>query len=31
AAAEGSALEAEVRGARHPAAVAPLPFYKRPK
>jgi aminomethyltransferase len=31
AAAEGTALEVEVRGARHPAAVAPLPFYKRPK
>ena len=31
AAAEGTALEVEVRGARHPATVVPLPFYKRPK
>jgi len=27
----GTALEVEVRGARHAASVAPLPFYKRPK
>ncbi len=31
AAAEGAPLEVEVRGTRHPAVVAPLPFYKRPK
>jgi aminomethyltransferase len=31
AAAEGTRLEVEVRGARHPAVVVPLPFYKRPK
>jgi aminomethyltransferase len=31
AAAEGTALEVEVRGARHAAVVVPLPFYKRPK
>jgi aminomethyltransferase len=31
AAAEGTRLEVEVRGARHAAAVVPLPFYKRPK
>ena len=31
AAPEGTRLEVEVRGARQPAAVAPLPFYKRPK
>lgn len=31
AAGEGTALEVEVRGTRHAAVVAPLPFYKRPK
>jgi aminomethyltransferase len=31
AAAEGTALEVEVRGARHPARVVALPFYTRPK
>jgi aminomethyltransferase len=31
AAAEGTRLEVEVRGTRHPAIVVPLPFYKRPK
>ena len=31
AAAEGTRIEVEVRGARHPAAVVPLPFYKRRK
>ena len=31
AAAQGTALEIEVRGARHAATVVPLPFYKRPK
>jgi len=31
AAAEGSHLEVEIRGARHEATVVPLPFYKRPK
>ncbi|HEY4442458.1 MAG TPA: glycine cleavage system aminomethyltransferase GcvT [Candidatus Elarobacter sp.] len=31
AAAEGTALEIEVRGTRHPAVVVALPFYKRPK
>ncbi|GAC1659587.1 MAG: glycine cleavage system aminomethyltransferase GcvT [Candidatus Elarobacter sp.] len=31
AAAESTHLEVEVRGTRHPAAVTPLPFYKRPK
>ncbi len=31
AAAEGTPLEVEVRGTRHPAVTAPLPFYKRPK
>jgi aminomethyltransferase len=31
AAAEGTRLEVEVRGARHAAVVVPLPFYKRPK
>jgi aminomethyltransferase len=31
AAAEGTRLEVEVRGVRHPAAVVPLQFYKRPK
>ncbi len=30
-AAEGTALEVEVRGARHAARVVPLPFYKRAK
>jgi aminomethyltransferase len=31
AAAEGTRLEVEVRGARHPAVVTPQQFYKRPK
>ncbi len=31
AAADGTPLEVEVRGTRHAAVVAPLPFYKRPK
>jgi aminomethyltransferase len=31
AAAEGTRLEVEIRGARHEAIVVPLPFYKRPK
>jgi aminomethyltransferase len=31
AAAEGAALEVEVRGTRHAATVVPLPFYKRAK
>ena len=31
AAAEGTALEVEVRGTRHPATVTALPFYKRRK
>ncbi len=31
AAAEGTALEVEIRGTRHPAETAPLPFYRRPK
>src|SRR5665213_2776473 len=31
AAADGTVLEVEVRGARHAARVVPLPFYKRPK
>ncbi|HTW86141.1 MAG TPA: glycine cleavage system aminomethyltransferase GcvT [Candidatus Sulfotelmatobacter sp.] len=31
AAVEGTALEVEVRGARHPAHVVALPFYTRPK
>jgi aminomethyltransferase len=31
AAAEGSRLEVEIRGARHEATVVPLPFYKRQK
>jgi aminomethyltransferase len=31
AAVEGTALEVEVRGTRHPARVVPMPFYKRPK
>jgi aminomethyltransferase len=31
AAAEGTVLEIEVRGARHPARVVALPFYTRPK
>lgn len=31
AAAEGTKLEIEVRGARHAATVVPLPFYKRAK
>ncbi len=31
AAAEGTALEVEVRGTRHPAVVVPVQFYKRPK
>ena len=31
AAADGTSLEIEVRGTRHPALVTPLPFYKRPK
>ena len=31
AAAEGTALEVEVRGTRHAATVVPMPFYKRPK
>ncbi len=31
AAAEGASLEVEVRSTRHPAVVAPLPFYKRPR
>jgi aminomethyltransferase len=31
AAADGTALEVEIRGTRHPATVTPLPFYKRPK
>jgi len=31
AAAEGTSLEIEVRGARHAARVVPLPFYKRAK
>jgi len=30
-AAEGTAIEVEVRAARHPATVAPMPFYKRPQ
>ncbi len=30
-AAEGTRIEVEVRGALHPAAVTPMPFYKRPK
>jgi aminomethyltransferase len=31
AAADGTALDVEVRGARHPGAVVPVQFYKRPK
>ncbi|HTD34381.1 MAG TPA: glycine cleavage system aminomethyltransferase GcvT [Candidatus Elarobacter sp.] len=31
AAADGTKLEVEVRGTRHPAVVVPLPFYKRAK
>ncbi len=31
AAAPGSELEVEIRGSRHPATVAKLPFYKRPR
>lgn len=31
AATPGAVLEVEVRGAKHPATVVPLPFYKRPK
>jgi aminomethyltransferase len=31
AAAERTALEVEVRGARHPGVVVPVQFYKRPK
>jgi aminomethyltransferase len=31
AAAAGTALEVEIRGKRHAAAVVALPFYKRPK
>ena len=31
AAAAGTALEVEIRGTKHPAAVVPLPFYKRSK
>jgi glycine cleavage system aminomethyltransferase T len=31
AAVEGTALEVEVRGTRHPAVVVPVQFYKRPK
>jgi len=31
AAAEGTRLEVEIRGARHEATVVPLPFYKRQK
>ncbi len=31
AAAEGTQLEVEIRGARHEATVVPLPFYKRQK
>ncbi|HEX3466614.1 MAG TPA: glycine cleavage system aminomethyltransferase GcvT [Candidatus Elarobacter sp.] len=31
AAAEGSRVDVEVRGALHPAAIVPMPFYKRPK
>jgi aminomethyltransferase len=31
AAALGTRLEVEIRGVRHPASVAPLPFYKRSK
>jgi aminomethyltransferase len=31
AAAEGTPLEIEIRGARHPAVTVPLPFYRRPK
>jgi aminomethyltransferase len=31
AAATGTRLEVEIRGARHPATVVPLPFYKRSK
>jgi aminomethyltransferase len=31
AAAEGTALEVEVRGTRHAATVVPMPFYKRAK
>jgi len=27
----GERVEVEIRGQRHPAAVVPLPFYKRPK
>jgi aminomethyltransferase len=30
AAAVGTRLDVEIRGARHPATVVPLPFYKRP-
>jgi aminomethyltransferase len=30
-AAEGTAIEVEVRAARQPATVTPMPFYKRPK
>ena len=31
ASAEGTPLQVEVRGDRHPAVVTPMPFYKRPK
>ena len=31
AAAEGTPLEIEIRGTRHPAVTVPLPFYRRPK
>jgi aminomethyltransferase len=30
-AAEGTRIDIEVRGTLHPAAVTPMPFYKRPK